>query len=139
MNTVPSSFLMFKNFSSQRTPSGLRTSNHKHNHNYKYIKRVKRHHDIYWFRMGGLDHPYVQLRIHDTDTITSIVLSVNYKPLQLHSTNTQQYWCSQRKSYSPNGIPPSESTQKNLVTRLTTTTNKTSHRKYQTPTRSPMI
>ena len=32
--------------------------------------------------MGGLDHPYVQLRIHDTDTITSIVLSVDYKPLQ---------------------------------------------------------
>ena len=33
--------------------------------------------------MGGLYHPYVQLRIHDTDTIhSSIILSVDYKPLQ---------------------------------------------------------
>ena len=32
--------------------------------------------------MGGLDHPYVQLRIHDTILFTSIILSVDYKPLQ---------------------------------------------------------
>ena len=32
--------------------------------------------------MGGLYHPYVQLRIHDTILFTSIILSVDYKPLQ---------------------------------------------------------
>ena len=48
-----------------------------------------------------------------------------------------------KKELLTNGIPPSETTQKNLTIRLnqriTKITTKTSTRKYQTPTRSPMI
>ena len=37
---------------------------------------------------------------------SSIILSVDYKPLQLHSTDMHKDRCSQRKSYSPTVFRP---------------------------------
>ena len=73
---------MFKNFKPRLT-KWLYTSIQTTTSTTKVYKASReRHHDIYWFGMGGLYHPYVQLRIHDTILFTSIILSVDYKPLQ---------------------------------------------------------
>ena len=107
---------MFKNFK-PRTPSGL--DNITTNNNPQVYKASKEHNDIYWFGMGGLYHPYVQLRIHDT------ILFIKYNPfggLQTVTTSLHQYstiLMLTKKELLPNGIPPSESTQKNLTIRLT--------------------
>ena len=64
--------------------------------------------------MGGLYHPYVELRIHDTILFTSIILSVDYKPLQFTPpifANIDAH----KEGVTPNGISPSETTQKNLA------------------------
>ena len=69
--------------------------------------------------MGGLYHPYVQLRIHDTILFTSIILLVDYKPLQFTPpifTNIDAH----KEGVTPTVFRSSETTLKNLAIRLTT-------------------
>ena len=97
---------------------------------------------MYWFRMGGLDHPYVQLRIHNTILFTSIILSVDYKPLQFtppifNNIDAHKEGVTPQR-YSALGNHPKESHDSTLP-KCYKDNYQTSHRKYQTPTRSPMI
>ena len=85
----------------------------------KVYKAIRETHDIYWFGMGGLYHPYIQLRIHDTILFTSIILSVDYKPLQFTPpifANIDAH----KEGVTPTVFRSSEITLKNLVIRLTT-------------------
>ena len=82
MNTVSSAFRTFKNFKPRRQPSGLTKNNHKHNQNQEYIKRVK---NTTIYTGSGWGVYTIRTSSCESATpilFTSIILSVDYKPLQ---------------------------------------------------------